>query len=196
MNFDDLSRFQVQLDIKFRVAEESDLPLLEWHGEFTHFRNLFRLTYEGQVRGERLMLLADVNGFPVGQVFLLFNQGTVLFQNVLRRKNNAPRQQRGYIYAFRVMSHLQGLGIGTRLMYESEAILMDQGCTWATISVAKDNPRAKKLYEHLKYQAYLEDEGRWNYVDHTGKVIQVHEPCWMMEKKLIRAENPILGDQA
>ena len=190
MNLDTLTRWQVSINVQLRIAEEADLALLEWHGQFTHFRNLFRLTYEGQLRGERLILLADVNGFPVGQVFLLFNQGTVLFQNVLhRKKNGANRQQRGYIYAFRVMNHLQGLGIGTQLMHTAESILIDQGCSWATISVAKDNPRAKKLYERLNYQVYLEDEGRWNYVDHTGKVIQVHEPCWMMEKHLVNPTN-------
>ena len=195
MNLDTLTRFQVSLDVQFRVATKRDLPLLEWYGQFTHFRNLFRLTYEGQLRGERLILVADVNGYPVGQVFLLFNQGTVLFQNILRRKKNgAPRQQRGYIYAFRIMDHLQGLGIGTRLMYEAESILMDEGCSWATISVAKDNPRAKHLYERLNYQVYLEDEGRWNYVDHTDTVVQVHEPCWMMEKRLVRAEHNHSGD--
>lgn len=185
MNLDTTTRFHVPIEVQFRPAYKKDLPLLEWYGQFTHFRNLFRLTFEGQLRGERLMLLADVNGFPVGQVFILFNQGGMLFENVLRRKRYRKPQQRGYIYAFRVMEHLQGLGIGTRLMHEAESIMIEQGCAWATISVAKENTRAQRLYERLDYHAYLEDEGRWNYVDHTGKVVQVHEPCWMMEKQLI-----------
>ncbi|MCI0714577.1 MAG: GNAT family N-acetyltransferase [Chloroflexi bacterium] len=183
MDVGELPRFRLDLDVQFRIAEESDLEKLEWYGQYTHFRNLFRLTYEGQLRGERLMLLADTNGFPVGQVFILLNQRINLWQSVLNRSGNPP-QQRGYLYALRVMDHLQGQGIGTRLILEAERLMVENGSSWSTISVAKDNPRAMQLYSRLDYDVYMEDEGRWSYVDHTGKTINVHEPCYMMEKRL------------
>jgi ribosomal protein S18 acetylase RimI-like enzyme len=184
MNLDTLTSFKLEMDIKFRVATAEDLPLLEWYGQYIHFRNLFRLTYEGQLQGERLMLLADLNGFPIGQIFILFNQRP--YWN-LGNRTGKPPEQRGYLYALRVMDHLQGLGIGTRLILEAERLMMEQGCTWSTISVAKDNPRARQLYQRLGYEVYLEDEGRWSYADHNNRVIQVHEPCWMLEKRLIQA---------
>jgi ribosomal protein S18 acetylase RimI-like enzyme len=174
----------LELDLTFRVATEADLPLLEWYGQYSHFRNLFKMTYEGQLRGERLMLLADLQGFPIGQVFLLLNQRVTMWQ-MLTTKRGKPPEQRGYLYALRVMDHLQGLGIGTRLVIEAERIFVEKDCTWATISVAKENHGALRLYERLGYEAYLEDEGRWSYIDHHGKTVQVHEPCWMMEKRLI-----------
>ena len=180
---DTITSFSLEIDIHFRIAEESDLPLLEWYGQYEHFRNLFRLTYEGQRKGERLMLLADINGFPVGQIFILFNQRATMWQMMMGRRGKPP-EQRGYLYALRVMDHLQGFGIGTRLIMKAEEIMHETGCAWTTISVAKDNPRAKKLYERLGYHVYMEDEGRWSYVDHTGKTVHVHEPCWMLEKRL------------
>ena len=183
MDVGELPRIKLDLDIQFRIAEESDLEKLEWYGQYAHFRNLFRLTYEGQLRGERLMLLADINGFPVGQVFLLLNQRINLWQSVVNRKGSQP-EQRGYLYALRVMDHLQGMGLGTKLILEAERIMIENGSSWSTISVAKDNPGAKRLYHRLDYDVYMEDEGRWSYVDHTGKTIYVHEPCYMMEKRL------------
>ena len=138
--------FKIELNIRFRIATEADLTLLEWYGQYTHFRNLFRMTYEGQLEGERLMLLADLNGFPVGQIFILLNQRVTFWQAMTGYK--AP-DQRGYLYALRVMDHLQGAGIGTQLILEAERLMFEHGSQWATISVAKDNPRAKKLYENL-----------------------------------------------
>jgi ribosomal protein S18 acetylase RimI-like enzyme len=183
MDLDTSVSFKLELNIHFRIAEEADLALLEWYGQYTHFRNLFRMTYEGQQRGERLMLLADLNGFPVGQIFVLLNQRVNFWQAMTGYK--AP-EQRGYLYALRVMDHLQGMGIGTHLIVEAERLMFENGSNWSTISVAKDNPRAKKLYENLGYQVYLEDDGRWSYTDHLGKNVNVHEPCWMLEKRLRR----------
>ena len=181
MDIDTLTQWRVELALKLRLATEDDLPLLEWYGQYTHFRNLFRLTYDGQLKGERLMLVADLNQFPIGHVFMYFNAKVSLWQSMTGHKNT---QSRGYLYALRVMEHLQGLGIGTRLILESERLMREQGCTSATISVAKDNPRAKLLYERLGYVVYMEDEGEWSYVDHQGRTVYVHEPCWMLEKAL------------
>jgi hypothetical protein len=60
----------LQMQVIFRLAEREDLPKLEWYGKYTHFRRVFERTYEEQLRGRRLMLLADVNGFPIGQLFI------------------------------------------------------------------------------------------------------------------------------
>ena len=183
---DIIATMNLELDISFRVATEDDLPLLEWYGQYAHFRNLFRMTYDGQVRGERLMILADLKDFPIGQIFLLLNQRINMWQMMTTRHGKSP-EQRGYLYALRVMDHLQGMGIGTRLILEAENILINNGCTWATISVAKENEGALRLYKRLGYDAYMEDEGRWSYIDHHGKTVKVHEPCWMMEKRLIQS---------
>jgi ribosomal protein S18 acetylase RimI-like enzyme len=69
-------------------------------------------------------------------------------------------------------------------MQEAETISQQRGCSWASISVAKDNHAARKLYERLGYRIFGEDEGRWHYVDHRGNTRQVHEPCWMLQKQI------------
>ncbi len=159
----------VQLDISFRLARADDLPKLEWYGQYTHFREVFRRTYREQVNGTRLMLIADCNHFPIAQLFM---------------QVGAKKQKRTYFYSFRVMEHFRGQGIGSRLLEEAETIALAYGYHGATIAAAKNNLRARDLYQRLGYRIVSEDEGRWSYNDHEGRTRHVHEPCWVLEKRL------------
>lgn len=165
----------IQLPITFRSATVDDLPKLEWHGQYRHYRNLFRRTFQEQQLGNRMMLLADSNGFPVGHVFIQF-------------QSNNPSVSRGvprsYFYSFRVMDILRGMGIGTRLLKEAELLSRQQGIGWATLAVAKDNILAGRLYERLGYHIFADDPGVWSYIDHRGRLKKVNEPCWLLEKRL------------
>jgi len=165
----------VQLPIVFRFATKTDLPKLEWYGQYAHFRNLFSRAFREQLKGRRLMLLADCNNFPVGHVFIS-----------LRSANRAiaDGERRAYLYSLRVMEMFRGHGIGTRLILEAEAILRERGITWTTIAVAKDNPHARRLYERLGYSIFAEDTGQWSYIDHKGESRVVNEPCWILEKQI------------
>lgn len=169
-----------QVTVQFRLATETDLPALEWHGQYTHFRRVFQKTYREQCAGLRMMMLADMNGFPVGQIFVLLNNAP----GVTRRHRASATDLRGYLYSLRVMDHLQGMGIGSKLVEWAENTLKSRGYDWTIISAAKDNPRARQLYEKLGYRVYCEEAGRWQYVNHQGQIVRVHEPCWMLEKAL------------
>lgn len=165
------------IDVTYRLAREDDLPKLEWMGEFTHFRRVFQQTYQDQRDGLRLMILADLNDFPIGQVFIL-----------LKSNGGWNDSDYGYLYSLRVMTPFQGLGIGTQLILQAEQLMQERQFAYSTIAVAKDNPRARRLYERLDYKVYSSDDGRWSYQDHKGQTIHVYEPCWMMEKRLLLHE--------
>jgi ribosomal protein S18 acetylase RimI-like enzyme len=163
----------LELPIVLRLATEQDLPKLEWYGQYTHFRNLFRRAFREQQQGRRLMVLADCNDFPIGHIFILFKS---------HNPDIADGGRRAYLYSLRVMEMFRRQGLGTRLILEAEALAQDRRFECVTISVAKDNPGARGLYERLGYQVFAEDAGRWSYVDHRGQIRHVHEPCWMLEK--------------
>lgn len=167
--------FEVQFDVTLRLAERADLSKLEWFGQFTHYRNVFRHTFADQERGQRLMILADVNGFPVGQIFIHLSDARV---------REDRRERRGYIYALRVMEPLRGQGIGTRLILRAEELLIEDGYRWVAIAVAKDNPKARRLYERLGYILCSDDPGIWQYEDHQGEMQRVVEPSWVLQKRL------------
>src|SRR5438093_11002918 len=62
--------FTVSFPITVRICRREDLPALEWFGLFTEHREIIRETFESQERGEAVMLIADLNGFPIGQVWI------------------------------------------------------------------------------------------------------------------------------
>jgi ribosomal protein S18 acetylase RimI-like enzyme len=91
---------------------------------------------------------------------------------------------RAYLYSLRVMEMFRGLGIGSRLIHEAEAIVTSMNYTWVTIAAAKTNSKARKLYERMGYRVFADDPGEWSYTDHRNIVQYVHDPCWLLEKNL------------
>jgi ribosomal protein S18 acetylase RimI-like enzyme len=131
------TRFNVTLDVHIRPCRETDLPALEWFGLFAGHRSLIEREFVRQEKGDALMLIADVSGEASGQLWL-----------ELRR--HGPKV--GVIWALRVMPCLQGQGIGTRMLAIAEAYLRERGYRCAQLAVETDNPRARRLYEHLGYR--------------------------------------------
>jgi hypothetical protein len=62
--------FAITLEITIRESVAADLPCLEWYGLFSEHRELIQEAYRRQRNSEVLMLQADLNGFPVGQLWL------------------------------------------------------------------------------------------------------------------------------
>lgn len=168
--------FMLNVPIIIRQAERSDVSKLEWFGQFSHFRLLIRKAYREQVHGRRILLVADFNGFPVGQVIIQLNS---------TNPHIADGSTRAYLYSFRVLDLFQGMGIGTRLLSEAEMLLRDRGFSYTTLSVAINNPNAYRLYRRSGYYVLGQDPGRWSYMDQYGITHEVEEPCYIMEKNLI-----------
>lgn len=165
----------VSIPVNFRTAVQSDLPKLEWYGQYSHYRNLFRRAFREQQVGKRLMLIADSNDFPIGHVFIQF---------ISAERSTTQVDRRAYLYSLRVMEMFRGYGIGTRLIQEAENAIHDREFEWAAIAVAKDNLGARRLYERVGYRIFAEDAGRWSYTDHEGHTRQVQEPCWLLQKRI------------
>lgn len=165
----------VTLKVKVRKLEQDDLAKLEWFGQFIHYRRLFLRSYRGQLDGSRLMLVADINGFPIGRLFIQFRS---------KKASISDGRKRAYLYSFYVMELFQGQGIGTHLIKTAESILLERGFEVATIAVAKVNEGALRLYQRQGYHIFREEEGRWRYYDHNNILRHVHEPCWLLEKML------------
>lgn len=171
----DRAALHVSLTIQFRLATEADLPKLEWHGQFAHFRPLFRKAFQEQKLGRRAMLIADCQDFPIGHIFV---------QLARSKMSYSDDEARAYLYSLRVMEMFQGQGIGTRLIQMAEGLIRDRGLEWVTIAVGKQNIGALRLYERLGYEIYTDDPGRWSYRDHQGIVRHVNEPSWLLQKRL------------
>ena len=170
-------------DIVIRPLGKKELPALEWEGQYTHFRIMFRDAYQ-LVRARRAILWGawmdndETNDQRlVGQLFVQF-------------ESNSPRladgKNRAFLYAFRIRENLRNLGLGSYLLGVVETDLQARGFSLTTLNCGRDNERALRFYRRHGYQVVSPEPGRWSYIDHEGVRRHVVEPAWRMEKHLIR----------
>jgi len=171
----DESNSELRAQIIIRLATVADLKALEWDGEYTHYRRLFKRAIDEARRGRRILLLAEIEDQVVGQIFL---------QLMTRATFSAKRVSSGYLYAFRVKSPFRNQGVGSQLLRAAEANLGARGFRRAVISVAKSNLAARRLYARAGYAIFTVDPGEWSYFDHEGQLRKVQEPAFVMEKWL------------
>jgi ribosomal protein S18 acetylase RimI-like enzyme len=158
-----------------RPGVEADLPELEWEGQYRRYRAVYRAALEEANRGARALLVAEVDGRVVGQIFVHFTSPWPI------PGSHAPA---GYLYAFRVRPTHRGRGIGKALLQEAEDRLTGAGAAHAVIAVAQDNQVARRLYESRGYKWLADDPGHWTFIDERGTTRHVHEPAHLLVKTL------------
>jgi hypothetical protein len=58
------------LVVSIRIANERDLPAMEWDGEYRRFRRLYQTAIAEAQMGRRVILVAEVEGSMAGQIFV------------------------------------------------------------------------------------------------------------------------------
>jgi ribosomal protein S18 acetylase RimI-like enzyme len=158
------------LTITVRECAREDLLSLEWFGLFTGHREIFEREFERHSRGEGMMLVADANFFPVGQLWIDFTR--------------KARESVGIIWALRVIPCLHGMGIGTELMRVAEDILRERDLDFAEIGVEKHNHAARRLYERTGYVQVGAELEEYEYTTPEGARIRVPVDQWILRKAL------------
>jgi ribosomal protein S18 acetylase RimI-like enzyme len=162
--------------IQIRLITKDDLPSLEWDGEYTYFRRVYADAFNRFQRGLSVLWVADLPGVGViGQVFI---------QLICDRPELADGTDRAYLYSFRVRPKFRSAGLGTRIMQVVFDDLRRRGFRSLTLNVAKDNPRARKLYERNHFHIVAHEAGHWTFQDEKGAWQTVEEPAWRMERRL------------
>lgn len=164
-------------EVVIRHLEERDLPGLEWEGEFIHYRRLYQDAYRRMLRGLSILWVAEL---PDSEQLL----GQVFIQLQCDRRELCDGISRAYLYGFRIRPAYRGCGLGTAMMERVEQDLRERGFERLTLNVARDNLDAIRLYRRRGYVITAPEPGNWQYLDHTGVLVSVHEPAWRMEKRL------------
>jgi ribosomal protein S18 acetylase RimI-like enzyme len=165
-------------EIEIHLVSQQDLPALEWGGEYTHFRRLYREVYQSALQGQALMWMAELDSRGiVGQVFVQLNSA---------RKELADGTERAYIYGFRIRSAYQNQGIGSMLLSTVEKDLLQRNYKWITLNVGRQNAGARRFYERHGYRIVASETGDWSYLDEQNRRHEVHEPAWRMEKRILK----------
>lgn len=167
-----LMRWQLpSMPISIRVLQESDVRHLEWQGG-ADLRSFYEWQWLQHQIGEREVLVADFNGFPIAQVALHWG-GKIAHPGI-------PDVQ-----SLRVMPAFRGLNIGTRLLEACENEVLQQNGNRIGLAVALNNGAARRLYERLGYVVDGEPyDDKWDYLDARGQKINVVERVVDMLKTL------------
>lgn len=161
-----------------RTVQKSDLPALEWDGEYRHFRRVFADAYERSQVGFSVLWVADLPHPGPGII------GQVFIQLSCDRPELADGRERAYLYSFRVRAAFRGKGVGTRILDVVEDDLRERGFQAVTLNVARTNSAAQRLYAGRGYRVVAAEPGKWSYPDENGIWHHVEEPAWRMEKRL------------
>lgn len=162
--------------LNIRHLRSADLPELEWGGQYAHFRRLFSDAYLRAKKGESVLWVVELpNAGIIGQLFIQLESP---------RNDLADGSRRAYMYAFRIRPAYRGSGVGTLLMDIAEADLKQRGFRRVCLSVARNNLAARRLYERLGFRVVSAEPGIWSYLDHRGRLREVNEPAWLMEKEI------------
>lgn len=165
------------IDIQIRQVRAADLPLLEWNGELSHYRQLFRQVFEQSQRRRTLMWFVSSPEYPIiGQVFV---------QLISTRLELADGFYRAHVFSFRVIPELRSQGIGGILLRKVEQDLLHRGFHRACLNVVRTNLRGRAFYARHGYEVIGEDPGIWSYQDLDGVWHNMEEPAWRMEKPLV-----------
>jgi ribosomal protein S18 acetylase RimI-like enzyme len=165
-----------------RRLRQSDLPDLEWDGEYTRFRKLYQSAFERSQMGQSVLWVAEHQGHGViGQLFLQLDS------DVTELADGATR---AYLYAFRIRPDYRCEGLGSFMMNLAESDLIRRSFKTVTLNVTQDNKDAIRLYERRGYRIIGPDAGCWSYPDHEGVWQSVNEPSWRMEKQLGEITKP------
>jgi ribosomal protein S18 acetylase RimI-like enzyme len=159
-----------------RRLRQTDLPDLEWDGEYKHFRGIYRAAFDRSRAGQSVLWVAEHQGHGViGQLFIQLDS------DVPELSDGATR---AYLHAFRIRSEYRGEGLGSFMLALAEADLIRRSFKMITLNVTQDNLAAIRLYERHGYRITGPDAGQWSYPDHEGVWHTVKEPSWRMEKQL------------
>ena len=120
-----------------------------------------------QERGEVYIVVAEVDGTPVGR----------------RGLDLARCAKIGAVYGFAasVRSQWRSRGVGAAMDAHSKSIARAKGFRAIRCSVDKNNPRSRIWHERLGYQIIGEEVQHW--VEADGR--EVTADCWEFERALI-----------
>ena len=166
----------MQEKIVFRLVKSSDLPQLEWNGDYKHFRNVFKNAFEKSIAGKSKLWAVEI--LQVGLV------GQAFVQLISSRLDLANGVDRAYIYAFRFKENYRNIGLGSSLLKVIESDLLKINYKEETLNVARENIRAIHFYQKHGFKIVAEESGEWSYRDHNNLLRIVVEPAWKMVKYL------------
>jgi GNAT superfamily N-acetyltransferase len=132
--------------VAIRPCEERDLERFGVFGSPQHVEYC-REQYARGSGALTILIAVDAADVPVGKLHLDFESQAV--------------GRTALLIAAAVAPELRGRGIGTALMAEAEEFVCSRGFEAIVLGVEDSNPRARRLYERLGYEAFAHDDFKY-----------------------------------
>jgi ribosomal protein S18 acetylase RimI-like enzyme len=143
-----------------------DLAGLAWSGNPAHLRSVAAALQRAARGLEDYLVVRAPGGPPVAKM----------------RVDYTSQADTGVFSQLAVTGPLQGLGIATMLIGVGEQRVRARGLAFAALGVEDTNPRARRLYERLGYQAADRQHASWEYEDNDG-VLRLYETTLTILRK-------------
>ena len=165
--------------VTIRYMTEEDLPALEWGGEYSRYRRIYKEVFRNFLRGISLPYVAvDPRAGVIGQVFLT-------------RKDPNPDlnipSRYFFLSSFRVKPQYRGRGLGSRLLETCEKDVLANHLRDIYLNCAESNQRARGFYEQHGFRIVRVDSGPWSFVNDEGLLISEKQTAYLMKKGLSRS---------
>jgi GNAT superfamily N-acetyltransferase len=144
----------------------ADLAGLAWSGNPAHLRSVAAAPQRAAQGLEDYLVVRAPGGEPVAKM----------------RIDYTSEADTGVFSQLATMGPLQGLGIATMLIGVGEQCVRTRGLAFAALGVEDNNPRARRLYERLGYQAAGRQHASWEYEDDDG-VLRLYETTLTILRK-------------
>ena len=155
-----------------REASEKDLRALEWHGG-RDLRAFYEECWQRHRDDELLYLVADFNGFPIGQAVIVWS-------------GKPSHPDFPDVQSLRVHPAFRGLSVGSRLLHCAESRARQRGFKRLGLSVSIENLKARQLYERCGYalrgEPYLD---QWSYCNAREESVTLRETVVDLVKPLV-----------
>jgi len=136
----------VAQQVAIRACEERDLDSFDALGGEQHVEYCRQQFGRGS-HALAILVAVDESDAPIGKLHLDFEARAARHQAVLVAASVTPE--------------LQGRGIGTALMNAAEYFVCSRGLGAIVLGVEDFNPRARRLYERLGYEAFASDDFKY-----------------------------------
>jgi len=141
---------------------------LAWSGNPAHLRSVAAALERAAQGLEDYLVVRAPAGQPVAKM----------------RVDYASEDDTGVFSQLVTMSPLQGLGIATMLISAGEQRVRARGLAYAALGVEDDNPRARRLYQRLGYQAVGRQHASWETEDDDGVLRTYETTLTILRKRL------------
>ena len=162
--------------VTIRLLKEEDLPELEWNGEYTRYRKVYREVYRNLQNGISLPYVAETESDGIiGQVFLTRKEPNPSY---------SPRSKYFFLSSFRIKPQFRGKGLGSRLMQICFRDVRSHKLRDIFLNCASDNNRARRFYEKHGFRIIRLDEGNWTFINDEGLVVTEKQSAYLMRRTL------------